>query len=170
MTTTSAAAAALAAARTSVPDAPTRATALIHAARLLLPALELGQPIDTAVLRSAMEHAAGASDSEGGWDWKSAYDACEAAAALFLRKFGGAMAARAGSAAALLPMLARIARLLPSHTRRSVEGEELQQFSTPLPLALVASTAICSRMSASRASTPPGSTTISTPALRPPWC
>jgi hypothetical protein len=49
-----------------------------------------------------MEHAAGASDSEGGWDWKSAYDACEAAAVLFLRKFGGAMAARAGSSAALL--------------------------------------------------------------------
>ena len=47
------------------------------------------------------------SDSQGGWDWKSAYDACEAAAVLFLRKFGGAMAARAGSAGALLPMLAQ---------------------------------------------------------------
>jgi predicted RNA methylase len=34
-----------------------------------------------------------------------------------------------------------MARLLPSHTRRSVEGEELQQFSTPVQLALVASTA-----------------------------
>jgi hypothetical protein len=141
MTTTSAAAAALAASRTSVPNAPDRAPALIHAARLLLPVLERGQPIDAAVLRSAMEHTVGASDSQGGWDWKSAYDACEAAAVLFLRKFGGAMAARAGSAAALLPMLARIVQLLPSHTRRSVEGEELQQFSTPVPLALVASTA-----------------------------
>ena len=141
MTTTSAAAAALAASRTAVAGAAARATALIHAARLLLPALERGHPIDAGVLRAAMEHAVGASDSEGGWDWKSAYDACEAAAVLFLRKFGGAMAARAGSAAALLPMLARMARLLPSHTRRSVEGEELQQFSTPVPLALVASTA-----------------------------
>jgi predicted RNA methylase len=141
MTTTSAAAAALAAARTSVPGAPGGATALIHAARLLLPVLERGDPIDAAVLRAAMEHAVGASDSEGGWDWKSAYDACEAAAVLFLRKFGGAMAARAGSAAALLPMLGRMTRLLPSHTRRSVEAEELQQFSTPVPLGLVASTA-----------------------------
>src|SRR6185503_14979200 len=141
MTTTSAVAAALAASRASAPDAPARATALIHAARLLLPALERGQPIDAAVLRSAMEQAFGASVSEGGWDWKSAYDACEAAAVLFLRKFGGAMATRAGSATALLPMLARMARLLPSHTRRSVEGEELQQFSTPVQLALVASTA-----------------------------
>jgi predicted RNA methylase len=38
-------------------------------------------------------------------------------------------------------MLARMAQLLPSHTRRSVESEELQQFSTPAPLALVANTA-----------------------------
>jgi predicted RNA methylase len=140
MTTTSAAAAALAASRTAAPDAPARATTVIHAARLLLPTLECGRPIDAAALRAAMEHAVGASDSAGGWDWKSAYDACEAAAVLFLRKFGGAMAVRAGSAAALLPMLAKVARLLPSHTRRSVEGEELQQFSTPVPLALVAST------------------------------
>jgi hypothetical protein len=108
---------------------------------LLLPALERGHLIDAATLRAAMEHAVGASDSEGGWDWRSACDASEAAAVLSLRKFGGALAARAGSAATLLAMLARMARLLPSHTRRSVEAEELQQFSTPVPLALVASTA-----------------------------
>jgi predicted RNA methylase len=141
MTTTSAAAAAIAASRTLVAEGPSRATALLHAARLLLPTLERGQPIDAAVLRAAMEQAVGATDSQGGWDWKSGYDACEAAAILFLRKFGGAMAARAGSAAALLPMLAKTARLLPSQTRRSVESEEFQQFSTPLRLALVASTA-----------------------------
>jgi predicted RNA methylase len=141
MTTTSAAAAALAASRIAVPEAPGRAAALIHTARLLLPVLERGQPVDAAVLRAAMEQAFSVSDSEGGWDWKNAYDACEAAAVVFLRKYGGAMAARAGSASVMLPMLARMARLLPSHTRRSVEGEELQQFSTPVPLALVASTA-----------------------------
>src|SRR5688572_19962531 len=141
MTTTSAAAAALAASRSSAPDTPARAAALIRAARLLLPVLERGQPIDAAVLRAAMEHAVGASDSEGGWEWKSAYDACEAAAVLFLRRFGGAMAARAGSCDALLQMLDKVADLLPSHTRRSVESETFQQFSTPLPLALVAATA-----------------------------
>ncbi|HXE85817.1 MAG TPA: strawberry notch family protein, partial [Hyphomicrobiaceae bacterium] len=141
MTTTSAAAAAIAASRTSAAEGPSRATALFHAARLLLPALERGHPIDAATLRAAMEQAVCAADSEGGWDWKGAYDACEAAAVLFLRKFGGAMAARAGSAAALLPMLARMARLLTSQTHRSAESEAFQQFSTPLPLALVASMA-----------------------------
>ena len=142
MTTTSAAAAAIAASRTSAAERPSRATALFHAARLLLPALERGHPIDAAVLRAAMEQAVGATDSQGGWDWKSGYDACEAAAVLFLRKFGGAMAARAGSAAALLPMLAKTGAAAPQpHAALRGERGRFQQFSTPLPLALVASTA-----------------------------
>jgi hypothetical protein len=33
-----------------------------------------------------MESAFGASDADGGWDWKTAYDACEAATVLFVRK------------------------------------------------------------------------------------
>ena len=65
------------------------------------------------MLRSAMEQACGGSDAGGAWDWKSAYDACEAAAVLFLRRFGGAMGARAGSPAALLAMLAKVARPAP---------------------------------------------------------
>jgi predicted RNA methylase len=141
MTTTSAVAAAAAASRARLPEAADRATALFHAAQLLLPDLERGQRIDATMLRAAMERARGGSDAEGAWDWKSAYDACEAAAVLFLRRFGRTMAARAGSCDALLPMLAKVAALLPSHTRRSEEGETYQQFSTPLPLALVAATA-----------------------------
>jgi predicted RNA methylase len=38
-------------------------------------------------------------------------------------------------------MLSRIAGLLPTHTRRTQESEEFQQFSTPMPLAYVASIA-----------------------------
>ena len=116
-------------------------TALFHAAQLLLPDLERGRRTDAARLRAAMEQAFGGSDSQGVWDWKCAYDACEAAAVLFLRRFGGAMAARAASPTALLQMLAKVADLLPSHTRRSEESETFQQFSTPLPLAFVAATA-----------------------------
>ena len=115
--------------------------ALFRAAQLLVAHIERGQRIDAAMLRSAMEEACGGSDAGGAWDWKSAYDACEAAAVLFLRRFGGAMGARAGAPAALLAMLAKVADLLPSHTRRSEESETFQQFSTPLPLAFVAATA-----------------------------
>jgi hypothetical protein len=42
---------------------------------------------------------------------------------------------------AALPMLAKIARLLPAHTHRSEESQALQQFSTPVPLGFVACTA-----------------------------
>jgi predicted RNA methylase len=137
MTTTSAAAVS----RARVPEAADHAIALFHAAQLILPDLERGQRIDATMLRTAMERACGGSDAEGAWDWKSAYDACEAAAVLFLRRFGRAMASRAGSPAALVPMLAKVAGLLPTHTRRSEESETFQQFSTPLPLAHVAATA-----------------------------
>jgi hypothetical protein len=109
-------------------------SALIAAARLLLPDLERGRAIDAKTLRAAMMASLSGSDTDGVWDWKTAYEACEAAQVLFLRKFGPAMRARANAPAALLAMLAKVAALLPSHTRRSEESQALQQFSTPLAL------------------------------------
>jgi len=142
MTPTSVSVAATAAAPLSVASSSeTKAGAIARVALDLLVHLEHGQPIDAPVLRMAMENAFGASDADGGWDWKTAYDACEAATVLFLRKFGPAMCARAASPAAMLPMLAKIAGLLPTHTRRSEESEALQQFSTPIALGFAASTA-----------------------------
>ena len=117
------------------------ASAVVAAAHFLLPHLERGRRIDAPILRAAMETAFGASDADGAWDWKTAYDACEAATVLFVRKFGPAMRARADSNAAMLPMLAKIASLLPTHTRRSEESEALQQFSTPIALGFGASVA-----------------------------
>ena len=117
------------------------ASAVVRAARQLLTDLERGRRVDTAVLRNAMEAAFGASDATGAWNWKTAYDACEAATVLFLRRYGTAMRAKAASPAAMLPMLLRIAGLLPTQTRRSEESEYRQQFSTPIGLAYVASVA-----------------------------
>jgi predicted RNA methylase len=117
------------------------ASAVIKAARQLLTDLERGRRVDAAVLRNAMEAAFAASDATGAWNWKTAYDACEAATVLFLRRYGAAMRAKAASPAAMLPMLLRIASLLPTQTRRSEESESLQQFSTPIGLAFVASIA-----------------------------
>src|SRR5690606_36461233 len=141
MTTVSASAAALAA--TPIPLAPVTdpAARMAEAARLLLPHLERGQRIDAGVLRTAMETAFGASDATGAWDWKMAYDACEAATVLFLRKYGKALLRKAASPSALLSAFTRIAGLLPTHTRRSEESQALQQFSTPSPLGLAAVTA-----------------------------
>src|SRR5713101_967596 len=117
------------------------ADALIGAANLLLTDLERGVAIDTRTLRTAMIASFGASDAEGGWDWKTAYEACEAAQILFLRKFGPAMHKRAALPSRFLAMLTKLAALLPSHTRRSEESQALQQFSTPIGLGFVASTA-----------------------------
>ena len=113
----------------------------MNAAELLFAHLSRGKRIDAVLLRGAMEQAFGASDATGAWDWKAAYDACEAATVLFLRKFGPIMRAKAASPTTLLPMLDKVAALLPTHTRRSLESETLQQFSTPITLGLAAVTA-----------------------------
>ena len=129
-------------ARTPAGDpAPSAGAALFEAATALIADLRRGRRIDAQPLRAAMTAACGGTDAEGCWDWKSAYDACEAAQLLFLREFGAAMRTRAGSPAAMLPMLERILALLPSQTRRSEESQALQQFSTPIPLALAVAAA-----------------------------
>ena len=129
-----------AAARTAAPFCTPDNTAacILTAANRILAGLERGIQIETRILRQAMEEAFGGSDAGGFWSWKDAYEACEAAQVLFLRKYGRAMQEKAASPVALLSMISRIAGLLPTHTRRSEESQSLQQFSTPTPLALVA--------------------------------
>jgi P-loop containing NTP hydrolase pore-1/C-terminal domain on Strawberry notch homologue len=115
--------------------------AIVEAGTRLADALAKGRAIETAALRAAMEAACGGSDAEGFWLWKDAYEAGEVAQVLFLRRFWPAIRAKAATPAARLAMLARVAALLPTHTRRSEESEALQQFSTPLPLGYVAALA-----------------------------
>ena len=124
------------------PARPSPADALFTAAQALLPVLEAGRPLDAATLRDAMTEAFGASDAAGGWVWKDAYEAAEAACVLFLQRYGRGMRRTCGGGTdgprRMLAMLAAVAALEPSHTRRSEEQVRLQQFSTPLPLAYAA--------------------------------
>ncbi|SNS94177.1 strawberry notch family protein [Sphingopyxis indica] len=140
MNNASAQAAAQAASLPLAPETPP-ARAVLAAAEQVLPHLEQGRPVDAATLRAAMETAFGASDASGAWDWKTAYDACEAATVLFLRKYGKALFRKSASPALRLSALAKITGLLPTHTRRSEQAQAFQQFSTPLPLGLAALTA-----------------------------
>ena len=119
--------------------APSRAQAIRAAAQQILVHLDAGRRVDSSLLRTAMETAFGGTDADGAWDWKSAYEACEAATVLFLRKIAPALRARSPSAQ--LPILSKITALLPTHTRRSAESQALQQFSTPIALGLAASAA-----------------------------
>jgi predicted RNA methylase len=117
------------------------ADACHRAAMTLLTKLERGTPIDAQYLRTAMEDAFGASDAEGAWDWKQAYDSCEAAEILFLLRHGAAILDPARDPRGWLRLVERVARLAPTHTRRSQSGQAMQQFSTPPGLALVAAIA-----------------------------
>jgi predicted RNA methylase len=130
-----------AASLTPAPGFTARGAALLAAARTLLQALEAGRRIETAQLRDAMTSAFGGTDAQGVWDWKCAYDACEAAQILFLQKYGTALSGR--SAQNELALIERVASLLPTHTRRSETSQALQQFSTPAGLAFVAAVAAC---------------------------
>ena len=124
------------------PARPVAGDALFTAARTLLPVLEAGRPLDAVTLRDAMTEAFGASDSSGGWVWKDAYEAAEAAVVIFMQRYGRGMRRTCGAGSdgpqRMLAMLEAVAALEPSHTRRSEEQVRLQQFSTPLPLAYAA--------------------------------
>ena len=117
------------------------AASILAAAALLLPHLERGTRIDAAILRGAMQAAFDGSDASGAWDWKAAYEACEVATVLFLRRYGPALFARATAPAARLRLLERVAALLQTQTRRTEESRTLQQFSTPIGLGFAAATA-----------------------------
>ncbi|WP_256561077.1 strawberry notch-like NTP hydrolase domain-containing protein [Bradyrhizobium sp. CCGUVB4N] len=116
-------------------------SAVARAARQLLTDLERNRRIDGGVLRSAMKAVFGASDADGAWDWKTACDTYEAATVLFVRRFGPVRRSKPGSTVVMLPLLARIANCLQTHTLRSEDCQALQQFSTPIPLGLAACTA-----------------------------
>ncbi len=98
----------LAAAPLVVLPPPATASGILTVAEALQPYLAQGFQIDTQRLRLEMERAFGGSDADGAWNWKLAYEAGEVALVLFLRKFGRALLARAGSPGALLPILAKV--------------------------------------------------------------
>ncbi|EHK74383.1 hypothetical protein SM0020_29100 [Sinorhizobium meliloti CCNWSX0020] len=125
-----------------VPLAPSvradRAGKILVADHQLLPFLARGKAIGTTDLRATLTNVFGGSDAEGFWAWKDAYAATEVAQILYLRKLGAAISVRANAPQAALVMLQKVVGLIPTHTWRSEESLQLQQFSTPLPLGLVA--------------------------------
>lgn len=122
-------------------DSTSRAGKLLRCGHTLLPSLERGQSIAAADLRTILMNIFGGSDAEGFWSWKDAYEATEVVQVLFLRKFGAALTARANAPQATLAMLTKVANLIPTQTRRSEESQQLQQFSTPMPLGFIAARA-----------------------------
>ena len=93
-------------------------------------------------LSTAMTDAFGASDATGTWSMRDAYDALEVAQVL-AQLDRSTMPFGENSPAGVLARMIEITAALPTQTYRSEGQVELQQFSTPMPLAYLAARAAC---------------------------
>ncbi|MBE9054361.1 strawberry notch family protein, partial [Nostocales cyanobacterium LEGE 11386] len=100
---------------------------ILNVAQELAKTLIDQRPLTTRTIQSQMNRCFLGTAAEGTWAWKDAYEAVEVASILYLRQ--------KGLLENPLAELQLLESLCPTHTRRSEEQLQLQQFSTPLPLA-----------------------------------
>lgn len=93
--------------------------------------------VSRVALGNAMTEAFGGSDSSGYWNWKDAYDLLEVATVAYVREYLQ-YASKTKRPEEILAHFIDFTKALPTQTIRSVEGQALQQFSTPLPMAYIA--------------------------------
>jgi predicted RNA methylase len=110
-----------------------RASAILGAARTLAAKLLLAVPIDRAALSQAMTESAGGNDAAGAWQQRDSFEALEVALSLAIPELVGRM-----DVGAAISTLEALARELPTHTVRSEDQIQFQQFSTPPALARLA--------------------------------
>ena len=103
----------------------------VHLATAYLAGIE----ITRRSLGEAMTAAFGATDASGAWSMRDAYDAMEAAQVLALKSMPASY--EADPVTTLAALVAR-SSTLPTQTYRSEGQIELQQFSTPAPIAYLA--------------------------------
>jgi predicted RNA methylase len=112
----------------------------IIAAKAVAQGLAHDNSIDRKALLCAMEAAHGCSSADGRWSLRDAYDALELAQVLHLRSVD-----LPDDPDACLAALIVMVDALPTHTVRSEEQIALQQFSTPAPIAYLATLAAAIR-------------------------
>jgi predicted RNA methylase len=112
----------------------TKAARLLAATAQLLASLERGIPLDAHLLREAMTAAFEASDQLGPGSGKTRTRLRKPPPSCFCANTAPASLNKAGTPARALAMIEKLSALLPSHTRRSEESDQFQQFSTPLGL------------------------------------
>ncbi len=115
-----------------------RAANILAAARALTPSLNRSRPLDRRLVASVMTTTFGGSDAEGAWLWRDAYDAIEAALVLQLRRLAPQVSRLEDAPADIVALLAALADLSLTHSRRSEEQVALDQFSTPPQLGALA--------------------------------
>ena len=115
-----------------------RAANLLAAARALTPQLNRSRPLDRRLVANVMTTTFGRSDTEGAWLWRDAYDAIEAALVLQIRRLAPQIGRLEDAPAEIVALLANLADLGLTHSRRSEEQLALDQFSTPPQLGALA--------------------------------
>jgi len=115
------------------------AARLFAVATALLPHLNTPHAITRHLLKRLMTEAFGASDADGAWSMRDAYDALEAAQAVHIARTACTLAMK--SAEDQFAEVLGLQQALPTHTYRSEHQVNLQQFSTPLALAWLAARA-----------------------------
>jgi hypothetical protein len=111
---------------------------VLAAARALTPQLNRSRPLDRRLVANVMTTTFGGSDTEGAWLWRDAYDAIEAALVLQLRRLAPQIGRLEDAPAEIVALLANLAELSLTHSRRSEEQVALDQFSTPPQLGALA--------------------------------
>ena len=115
-----------------------KAANILAAARALTPQLNRSRTLDRRLVANTMTMAFGGSDADGAWIWRDAYDAVEAALVLQLRRLSPQISRLEDGPAEICALLANLAELGLTHTRRSEEQVALDQFSTPPQLGALA--------------------------------
>lgn len=115
-----------------------KAANVLAAARALTPQLNRSRALDRRLVANTMTMAFGGSDAEGAWIWRDGYDAVEAALVLQLRRVSPQISRLEDAPAEICALLANLADLGLTHTRRSEEQVALDQFSTPPQLGALA--------------------------------
>ncbi len=111
---------------------------ILAAARSLAIHLARSRPLDRRLVADVMTTAVGASDAEGAWTWRDAYEAIEAATVLQIRRLAPQVARLEDAPAEIAALLAGVSALGLTHSRRSEAQVALDQFSTPPQLAALA--------------------------------
>ncbi|AVH63987.1 strawberry notch family protein [Nostoc sp. 'Peltigera membranacea cyanobiont' N6] len=106
---------------------------VINVAQELAKVLIDNRPLSTKTVQAQMNRHFHGTAAEGTWQWKDAYEAIEVAQILYLRHLGIKILSQQPQV--VVQQLEELTALCPTHTRRSEESVQLQQFSTPLPLA-----------------------------------
>jgi phospholipid N-methyltransferase len=106
---------------------------VINVAQELAKVLTDNRPLSTKTVSSQMNRYFLGTAASGAWQWKDAYEAVEVAQILYLRHLGIKILSQQPQV--VVQQLEELTALCPTHTRRSEESVQLQQFSTPLPLA-----------------------------------